>query len=197
MGKIMKNKWLKRFACVALSAALVVELAGFAGASTAYAKAKTPATGKISLTVTQDYKQAQAILKYVNKYRKKKHLKALKLDKDLTKAAITRGAELNIYTPQTSPHRRPNGKLTKTLNKRICYEDCLEIGGSYYMDPSEFGASGSITSAKAVVDSWIASPPHRKGLLLSKAKCAGIAATSQQQSTAISLLFNFFFRTNL
>lgn len=173
----MKNKWLKRFACVALSAALVVELAVFTGASTAYAKAKTPATGKISLTVTQDYKQAQAILKYVNKYRKKKHLKALKLDKDLTKAAITRGAELNIYTPQTSPHRRPNGKLTKTLNKRICYEDCLEIGGSYYMEPSEFGASGSITSAKAVVDSWIASPPHRKGLLLSKAKCAGIAAT--------------------
>ena len=126
----MKNKWLKRFACVALSAALVVELAGFTGVSTAYAKAKTPATGKISLTVTQDYKQAQAILKYVNKYRKKKHLKALKLDKDLTKAAITRGAELNIYTPQTSPHRRPNGKLTKTLNKRICYKDCLEIGGS-------------------------------------------------------------------
>ena len=101
MRKIMKNKWLKRFACVALSAALVVELAGFTGVSTAYAKAKTPATGKISLTVTQDYKQAQAILKYVNKYRKKKHLKALKLDKDLTKAAITRGAELNIYTPQT------------------------------------------------------------------------------------------------
>lgn len=48
----MKNKWFKRLACVALSATLVVELAGFTGASTAYAKAKTPATGKISLTVT-------------------------------------------------------------------------------------------------------------------------------------------------
>ena len=95
----MKNKWFKRLACAALSAALVVELTCFAGPTTSYAKA--PSTGKISLTVTQDYKQAQAILKYVNKYRKKKHLKALKLDKDLTKAAITRGAELNIYTPQT------------------------------------------------------------------------------------------------
>lgn len=169
----MKNKWFKRLACAALSAALVVELACFAGPTTSYAK--TPSTGKISLTVMQDYKMAQDILKEVNKYRKKKHRKALKLDKELTQAAITRGAELNIYVPQTSPHRRPNGKLSKTVNKRIYYEDCLEIGGlTAYARATK---PSDLSSAKSIVQSWIDSPPHRKGLLLSDAKCAGVAAT--------------------
>lgn len=172
MGKIMKNKLVKRLACIALSAALVVELTGFFGTSTAHAKA--PATGKLSITVTQDYKMAQDILKEVNKFRKKKHLKPLKMDKSLINAAITRGAELHLYTPQSSPHRRPNGKLTKSLNKRICYEDCLEIGGEYMMSLEEYKAT---TNAKSIVKSWINSPPHRKGLLLRDAKCAGVAAT--------------------
>ena len=164
-----KNLLLKRITSIALCAALALSTAGFAG--TTNAAAKTSSTGKISITVNQDYKMAQQILKYVNKYRKKNHRKPLTMDKSLTDAAITRGAELMIYVPQSSPHRRPNGKLSKSLNSKICYENCQEIGGYYYLDPSDYA------DAKTVVDQWIDSAPHRKGLLLPNAKSVGISAT--------------------
>lgn len=165
----MKNKVMKRICCSFLSIALAMELVSFTGSTTTYAK--TAKTGKISVTVTQDYKMAQEILKYVNQYRKKNHRKALKMDKDLTKAAITRGAETHIYTPQSSPHRRPNGKLTKTLNRRISYENCEQVGGNYYLTPDKYD------DAKKIVNNWITSAPHRKGLLLPNAKSVGVGAT--------------------
>lgn len=165
----MKNKVMKRICCGFLSATLAMGLVSFTDSTAAYAK--TPKTGKISVTVTQDYKMAQEILKYVNQYRKKNHRKTLKMDKDLTKAAITRGAETHIYTPQSSPHRRPNGKLTKTLNRRICYENCEQVGGSYYLTRDGYD------DAKKIVNNWISSAPHRKGLLLPNAKSVGVGAT--------------------
>lgn len=165
----MKHNIMKHICCTLFSAILAIELISFAGPTTTYAK--TSKTGKISVTVTQDYKMAQDILKYVNKYRKKNHRNALKMDKSLTNAAITRGAETHIYTPQSSPHRRPNGKLTKSLNKHICYENCEQIGGDYYLTPDNY------VTAKKVVDNWISSAPHRKGLLLPNAKSVGVSAT--------------------
>ena len=82
----MKHKIMKRICCGFLSVALAMELISYTGTTTTYAK--TPKTGKISVTVTQDYKMAQEILKYVNQYRKKNHRKALKMDKDLTKRLL-------------------------------------------------------------------------------------------------------------
>lgn len=65
--------------------------------------------------------------------------------------------------PETSPHRRPNGKLSKSINKKIIYENCAQSAG---------------TTPKQIVKGWINSSTHRKGLLLSNAKSVGVAAVT-------------------
>ena len=53
------------------------------------------------------------------------------MDRGLTNSAIMRGFETTIYIPETSPHRRPNGKLSKSINKKIIYENCAQSAGNY------------------------------------------------------------------
>ena len=117
-------------------------------------------SASIYVKVTQNYKQAQKTLEYLNKERSKRGLRKLKLDKNLTDSAISRAAEVSVMIPYTSPHRRPNGKLVKTINKRICYECCMEGG--------DFTPAGAIAS-------WMDSPSHKKGILLKSARSVGIS----------------------
>ena len=116
----------------------------------------------IKVSTYQDNAQAKEVLRLINKERTKRGLKKLKLDKQLTKSAVTRAAEISIYIPATSPHKRPNGKLAKNINKRIIYECCAE-GDS---------------SPSSVVKGWMSSPPHRKGILLKNAKTVGIGCVT-------------------
>ena len=116
----------------------------------------------IKVSTYQDNAQAKEVLRLINKERTKRGLKKLKLDKQLTNSAITRAAEISIYIPATSPHKRPNGKLAKGINKRIIYECCAE----------------SYESPSAVVKGWMSSPPHRKGILLKNAKTVGIGCVT-------------------
>lgn len=152
------RKLSKRFASIALAAAVLVTTAGISPK-----KVEAASTGKLSVTGYQNYSDAQKILNEVNKYRKKNGRKALKMDQGLTNSAITRGFETTIYIPETSPHRRPNGKLSKTINKKIIYENCAQSAG---------------ITPKQIVKGWIDSSTHRKGLLLSNAKSVGVAAVT-------------------
>lgn len=152
------RKWTKRMASVAMATAMLLTTAGVG-----QKHVEAASTGKLSVTGYQNYNDAQKVLKEVNKYRKRYGKKALKMDQSLTKSAITRGLELCIYIPETSPHRRPNGKLSKSINKKIIYEDCAESSG---MTP------------KGIVKGWMDSSTHRKGILLSNAKSVGVAATT-------------------
>lgn len=152
------RKWTKRMISVAMAAAMLLTTT-----LVSQKQVKAASTGKLSVTGYQNYNDAQKVLKEVNKYRKKYGKKALKMDQSLTKSAITRGLELCIYIPETSPHRRPNGKLSKSINKKIIYEDCAESSG---MTP------------KQIVKGWMDSSTHRKGILLSNAKSVGVAATT-------------------
>ena len=108
------RKLSRRAASIALAAAMLFTTAGVS-----QKKVEAASTGKLSVTGYQDYNDAQKILKEVNKYRKKNGRKALKMDRGLTNSAIMRGFETTIYIPETSPHRRPNGKLSKTTPKQI------------------------------------------------------------------------------
>ena len=152
------RKLLRRAASIALAAAMLFTTAGVS-----QKKVEAASTGKLSVTGYQDYNHAQKILKEVNKYRKKNGRKALKMDRGLTNSAIMRGFETTIYIPETSPHRRPNGKLSKSINKKIIYENCAQSAG---------------TTPKQIVKGWINSSTHRKGLLLSNAKSVGVAAVT-------------------
>lgn len=150
------RKLSRRIASVALAAAMLFTTAG-----AAQTEVEAASTGKLSVTGYQNYNDAQKVLKEVNKYRKKYGRKALKMDQGLTNSAITRGFETTIYIPETSPHRRPNGKLAKTINKKIIYENCAQSAG---MTP------------KQIVKGWMNSSSHKKGILLSNAKSVGVAA---------------------
>ena len=152
------RKLSRRAASIALAAAMLFTTAGVS-----QKKVEAASTGKLSVTGYQDYSDAQKILKEVNKYRKKNGRKALKMDRGLTNSAIMRGFETTIYIPETSPHRRPNGKLSKSINKKIIYENCSQSAG---------------TTPKQIVKGWINSSTHRKGLLLSNAKSVGVAAVT-------------------
>ena len=121
------------------------------------------ATGNyVRVQVTQDYAEAQQVLKLINKQRTKRGLKKLKLDKNLTKSAAKRAAELAVYIPESSPHRRPNGKLAKAINKKITYECCAE----------------GYTTPKSVVNGWMHSKPHKRGILLKNARSVGIGCVT-------------------
>lgn len=143
----------------ALLAVLVIAVASAITVGAVPAAYAAPAYGNVKVTVTQDYGDAQKVLKYINVERKKAHLSKLKLDKSLTKAAIQRAAEVGVYVPWTSPHMRPNGKKSTTVNSKIVYECCAEG----YSTPED------------VVAGWMDSPSHRAGILLSSAKSVGIA----------------------
>ena len=116
----------------------------------------------IKVTATQNYAEAQAVLKLINKQRTKRGLSSLKLDQSLCKSAAKRAAELAIYIPESSPHTRPGGNLVKTVNSKIIYECCAE----------------GYETPKDVVSGWMGSPSHKKGILLSNARSVGIGCIS-------------------
>lgn len=126
-------------------------------------QAYAASTYKVSVSVTQSHESAQRMLKLINKRRKKAGLPAVKLDVKLTKAAIQRAAEVGIYTPQESPHRRPNGQLARTITNNS-YEICCE-------------AYNFFATEDTVMDIWMKSPSHKAGILLKSARSVGIACT--------------------
>ena len=118
----------------------------------------------VRVQTTQNYADAQEVLRLINKQRAKRGLKKLKLDKSLTKAAVKRAAELTVYIPEKSPHKRPNGKSSKSVNKKIKYECCAE----------------GYTSPSSVMKGWMSSKPHKKGILLKKARSVGIGCVTSE-----------------
>lgn len=137
------------------------------------ANVQAASTANVYMKVTQDNAKAKQILKYVNKERTKRGLKKLKLDKSLTNAAVQRAAEVSILVPTTTPHKRPNGKIAKTVNKKISYECCLESEG---------------WTPKKMVKSWMTSKSHKKGILLRSAKSIGISYVTTVDGYQIATL---------
>lgn len=134
-----------------------------AGAGLAPTTAHAATTGTLVVQVRQNNATAQSMLKKINAQRKKNGLTALKLDKQLTSAAITRAAEVAVYMPLESPHRRPDGRLARTVNGRVSYECCAE---------------STNCSVSVILDSWMDSPSHRAGILLRDARSVGIACVT-------------------
>jgi uncharacterized membrane protein YkoI len=126
--------------------------------------------GAVYVDVTQDYGNAQVILALVNQQRAKKHLKKLNLDQSLTNAAVQRAAEISMVIPTSSPHRRPDGRLAKTVNKKAARENCAE---------------GNFQGPAHVVDVWMHSKPHKATIMLKGAKSAGIAYVSNPADRSV------------
>ena len=119
---------------------------------------------KVPVLGVYNYKMASYILKYTNKERTKRGLSKLRMNKSLTKAAMTRACELSIYV--SANHIRPNGKDRASLNRSIQWENTLETS-----EPVWGNASKSL--ARKIVKSWMSSPHHREGILKRNFKSIG------------------------
>ena len=120
----------------------------------------------LTFSIEQDYGKSQEVLKLINKERKKRGLNALTMDKTLTKYAITRAAELCVVVPWRSPHKRPNGSLSRSYGT-VVYECCQERKSDCHE-----------VAAEQVVDAYMSSPPHKAGILLASARSVGISFVS-------------------
>jgi uncharacterized protein YkwD len=112
-----------------------------------------------------NYKVAQYILEYTNKERTKRGLSKLEMDSSLTESAMVRASELSILVSEE--HERPNGLNRGSINSKIEWENAQEhYDSAWYYDPKDI--------AKDVVESWMSSETHKKGILTSKFKSVGI-----------------------
>ncbi|MCH5267673.1 MAG: Ig-like domain-containing protein [Lachnospiraceae bacterium] len=107
-------------------------------------------TLKCVVTVKAKTKE-QKVLELVNKERKKKGLKTLKMDSKLQKAARARAKEIT----KKFSHTRPNGKKAHTV---------LKSYGVTYHVCGENIAAGQPT-AKRVMSDWMNSKGHRANIL--------------------------------
>lgn len=158
-------KW--PFATRRIWVCLLVALLALVGMGFSPTVAHASSTTTLVVQVRQDNAAATSMLKQINAQRKKSGLVKLKLDKELTAAAITRAAEVAVYMPLESPHRRPDGRLARTVNGRTSYECCAESTNCY---------------VSMIMDSWMDSPSHRAGILLQSARSVGIACVSVGKS---------------
>lgn len=141
---------------------------------TVMVSAASSSTGYVYVRAVQDYEQVQQVLKALNKARKKKGLKTVKLDKSLTESAVRRAAESAIFID--SYHHRPDGRDCLTVNKKANREN--------------FAAGYS--TGKAVVSAWMKSSGHKANNLAKKVKSVGIAfiTTGNNDTYCVLILSN-------
>ena len=97
-------------------------------------------TYKQKVTGTCNYSYAQQIVTYTNQLRSSKGVSTVRLDKDLTKAAMQRAAEISV----SFGHTRPDGSAWSTVNSRVRAEN---IASGY-------------TSPQSVYNGWYNSSGH-------------------------------------
>ncbi|MBO5303933.1 MAG: leucine-rich repeat protein [Lachnospiraceae bacterium] len=109
---------------------------------------------RVKIKVKECYKEAFAVLKLVNKERKKKGLNTLKMDKELLEAAMFRGAENCLYYS----HGRPSGFSWNTISELVWGEN-IAVGQH---------------DAAMVMDDWMHSPGHKANILNKRWNTIGI-----------------------
>lgn len=119
-------------------------------------------------------KNTTAAYTQLNKYRKAKHLKALKRDKKLEKIALQRAKEM-AKTGKFS-HTRPNGKSGLTLIKgKKAKGENIAMGQ---------------TTCKEVSKDWYNSKGHRQNMLRKNFKKVGIAGYTYNGVTYWAQVFS-------
>ena len=121
-------------------------------------------------TTTQEYQMKNLntdICKIINKYRKIKNAKSLKIKTDLTKIAKVRAKECAIEYG----HRRPNGKSLIDLADKKGASEYFEFGEVLAKMPY----IRNTDMADAIVKAWKRSPGHNRIIKARKYKYIGIS----------------------
>ncbi len=127
----------------------------------------TGTTTSTSTTSTSSY--AQQVVDLVNKERAKQGLSALKIDKNVEKAALVRAKEIQ----SSFSHTRPNGKSFTTA---------LTASGVTYNGAGENIAWGQKTPQE-VMTGWMNSPGHRANILNKNFKYIGVGNLQNSSGT--------------
>lgn len=114
---------------------------------------------------TENYSYANDVLSLVNQTRAQGGLPALKLDSELTEAAMQRAAEIALYYS----HTRPDGTDCFTISNRATYKaENIAVG---YLTPN------------SVMDGWISSEGHYKNIMSAYATSIGIGCFMDSEGT--------------
>ena len=109
---------------------------------------------EIGVSCTNNYDYAKEVLLKVNNERSNVGVSSLKIDKELTEAAMQRAAEISILFE----HERPNGET--------CFTVCDKAWGE--------NIAAYQTTPTAVMNSWMNSEGHKANILKSDWKSIGI-----------------------
>ena len=128
-----------------------------------------PSAAPASVTLNDYEKQVLAL---VNKERTERHLAKLTVSAKLTNAAREHSTEMGLM--QYFTHDSASGE---TWSKRIIRFGYTPKGCRYWKaGETLFWGAGLCSSPVNVVDSWMASPSHRKTILTKVFRQAGVGA---------------------
>jgi uncharacterized protein YkwD len=128
-----------------------------------------PSAASASVTLNQYEKQVLAL---VNKERAERHLAKLTINTNLTTAARAHSTEMGLM--QYFAHNSASGEK---WSRRIVRFGYTNKGYNYWMaGETLFWGAGLYSSPVNVVDSWMASPLHKKAILTKVFRQAGIGA---------------------
>ena len=116
------------------------------------------ATGKLTVTGTQNYSEVWDVLDLVNEYRAAENLPPLTMDSELLKAAMFRAAECSVHYD----HTRPDG------SKAFTVVEWRSVVGE------NIGAMNHIVDAAYITDGWMNSEGHRENIMSPDFKSIGI-----------------------
>lgn len=114
---------------------------------------------KVKISVKEQYQEAFAVLKLVNRERKKRGLRVLKMDKSLLEASMLRAAEISLHFDHTRP------------SAISCFSVSLLMFGE--------NIAGGYRNAEEVMRGWMHSPGHRANILTDSYQSVGIGCVEQ------------------
>lgn len=165
-----QSSMLLTFVIALVCAVCLVGLSGIAAPDKAYAASKTT----VKISGTENYSQAKQVYKQVNSQRAKAGKSALKVDKNLEKAAMRRAAECALV--YRKDHIRPNGTDSRTAFP----------SGHKYRGENICADRNTATEA---VSSWMNSSGHRANIMNKKFKSTGIGSFTINGTTYWVQLF--------
>lgn len=133
------------------------------------ADASACANANLEPTTRNEAKVVKALVCLINSKRTAHGLGALKVNGKLARAA--RKHSVDMVDHHYFAHQSRNGD---TLVERARHEGYMRRASSWWLGENIAWGGGRFASAKGVLETWLASPPHRANLYSRKSKESGI-----------------------
>lgn len=161
-----RKPYLRSGRVVATITTIIAAGSVFPGTATA---AETCKDARLRPTTSNQARVATALTCLINNKRAAKGLRKMRVDPRLRRAARRHSSDM--VRRGYFAHVSQNGATVTDRAKRAGY---LRKARSWWLAENLAYGSGSLSSAKAILKSWLNSPPHRANMLSREARDAGI-----------------------